>query len=175
MRAVQRVQEGESPEVVIKTLGFARACIYDWLARYRGGGWDVLKTGKQSERPKKLSGSQIAWTYRTVGEKDPRQLKFPFALWTRAIIARIIRKQFGIKLSATSVGRLLRQLGFTCQRPLYRAYQQNPDAVHNWKKEIFPEIKKEAKKLGAAIYFEAPRFLNSCLKSWFQLHYLVCW
>ena len=37
IRAVQRVQEGESPEVVIKTLGFARACNYNWLARYRAG------------------------------------------------------------------------------------------------------------------------------------------
>jgi transposase len=154
MRAVQRVQEGESPEVVIKTLGFARACIYNWLARYRAGGWDALKTGKQTGRPKKLNGRQIAWVYKTVSEKDPRQLKFEFALWTRAMIASAIRQQFGVKLSLTSVGRLLRQLGFTCQRPLYRAYQQNPDVVRQWKKEVFPEIKREAKKIGAAIYFE---------------------
>ena len=38
IRAVQCVQNGESPEVVIATLGFSRACIYNWLARYRSGG-----------------------------------------------------------------------------------------------------------------------------------------
>ena len=43
-RAVQYVQSGESPEVVIKALGFCRACIYNWLARYRSGGWHALKT-----------------------------------------------------------------------------------------------------------------------------------
>lgn len=154
IRAVHRVQAGESPEIVIKALGFSRACIYNWLARYRAGGWHGLKTGKGSGRPKKLAGSQIAWIYRTIRDKNPQQLKFPFAFWTREMIASIIKKQFGIKLSVSSVGRLLRQLGFSCQKPLYRAYQQNPDAVSKWKEEVFPEIKKEAKKVGATIYFE---------------------
>lgn len=153
IRAVHRVQEGESPETVIKALGFVRACIYNWLARYRAGGWHALRSGKGTGRPKKLSGRQIAWIYRTIRDKDPRQLKLSFALWTRAMVARVIKQQFGIKLSESSVGRLLRQLGLSCQRPLYRAYQQNPDAVRRWKEEIFPKIKKEAKKVGASIYF----------------------
>jgi transposase len=38
IRAVERVQAGESPEVVIQALGFTRCCIYSWLARYRAGG-----------------------------------------------------------------------------------------------------------------------------------------
>lgn len=154
IRAVKCVQQGESPEAVIFTLGFSRACIYNWLARYRAGGWHALVSGKHTGRPKKLSGVQIAWVFRTVRDKDPIQLKFPFALWTRSMITRLIHKQFGIKLSETSVGRLLRQLGFTCQKPLYRAYQQNSEVVEHWKKTVFPKIKKRAKKLRATIYFE---------------------
>jgi transposase len=38
IRAVERVQGGESPEVVIRAMGFTRSCIYAWLARYRTGG-----------------------------------------------------------------------------------------------------------------------------------------
>ena len=153
IRAVQRVQDGESPEEVIKTLGFSRACIYNWLARYRGGGWHALQSGKQSGRPKKLTGIEIAWIYNTVRDKDPQQLKLPFALWTRKMVADVIKKKFGIKLSLTSVGRLLRQLGFSPQKPLHRTYQQNPEAVADWKNNTFPEIRKRAKKLGATIYF----------------------
>ena len=153
MRAVQRVQDGESPEMVIKTLGFSRACIYNWLARYRSGGWDALKTGKRTGRPKKLDGKMISWIYRTVVDKDPLQLKFSFALWTRGMVVVLIKRQFGIKLSETSVGSLLRQLGLTCQRPLFRAWQKNPKLVEQWKNKEFPEIKKRAKKLVAAIYF----------------------
>lgn len=153
-RAVQRVQEGESPEIVIKTLGFSRACIYNWLARYRAGGWHALKTGNRTGRPKKLGGKQIAWIYKTVVDKDPLQMKFHFALWTRSMVAIVIKRRYGIKLSESSVGRLLRQLGLSCQKPLYRAYQQNPEAVKQWRETIFPEIKKKAKKVGATIYFQ---------------------
>lgn len=154
IRAVQRVQAGESPEAVIKALGFARACIYNWLARYRAGGWQALKTGKRSGRPKKLTGSQINWIYRTVCDKDPRQLKFVFALWTRSMIVELVKRQFGITLSATSVGRLLHQLGFSCQKPLYRAYQRDPELIQQWKEQVFPQIQKRAKKEGARIYFQ---------------------
>jgi transposase len=154
IRAVQRVQDGESPEKVVAALGFARASIYSWLARYRAGGWDALKTGSRSGRPRKLNGRHLSWIYRTVVEKDPLQMKFSFALWTRAMVAVVIRRQFGIKLSDASVGRLLRQLGLTCQKPLFRAYQKSPDAVEKWKKTVFPEIKKQAKKVGATIYFQ---------------------
>lgn len=154
IRAVQQVQAGESPEGVIKALGFARACIYNWLARYRAGGWQGLRTGSRSGRPKKLSGTQIRWIYRTIRDKDPRQLKFSFALWTRAMVASLIKRQFGVKLSRTSVGRLLHQLGFTCQKPLYRAYQRDTELVKQWKEQVFPEIQKRAKKEGATIYFQ---------------------
>lgn len=154
VRAVQRVQAGESPEVVIKTLGFVRACIYNWLARYRSGGWHGLRTGQRSGRPKKLTGAQIKWIYQTVRDKDPRQLKFEFALWTRAMIAEITKQKFGIKLSKTSVGRLLHQLGFSCQKPLYRAYQRDSELVKQWKEQVFPQIQKRAKKEGAVIYFQ---------------------
>jgi transposase len=154
VRAVQRVQAGESPETVIKTLGFARACIYNWLARYRAGGWGALKTGSRSGRPKKLTGTQISWIYRTIRDKDPSQLKFSFALWTRPMISVLIKRQFGIKFSKASVGRLLHQLGFTCQKPLYRAYQRDAELVKQWKEQVFPEIKKRAKKEGAKIYFQ---------------------
>lgn len=153
-RAIQRVQDGESPETIIKALGFSRACIYNWLARYRAGGWHALKDRQKSGRPKKLTGSQIAWIYRTVVDKNPLQLKFPFALWTRTMVTVVIKKQFGIKLSNSSVGRLLRQLGLSCQRPLFRAYQKNPEAIQKWKETEFPAIKKRAKKLGATIYFQ---------------------
>ena len=154
IRAIKRVQQGESPEKVIATLGFSRACIYNWLARYRAGGWHALRSGKHSGRPKKLDGTQIAWINKTIRDKNPLQLKFSFALWTRSMVTRLIHKQFGLKLSESSVGRLLRQMGFSCQKPLYRAYQQDPDAVEAWKKTVFPKIKKRAKKLGATIYFE---------------------
>jgi len=153
IRAVSRVQEGESPEVVIASLGFSRACIYNWLAMYRAGGWHALKARPIPGRPRKLDGRAMKWIYEAVATKDPQQFKFPFALWTRGMIAQLIRRRWGVKLSRSSVGRLLRQLGLSPQRPLYRAYQQDPEAVRHWKQTEYPRIRARARKQGARIYF----------------------
>ena len=52
-----------------------------------------------------------------------------------------------------SVGRLLRKLGMSPQRPLHRAYQQNPEAVERWKREEYPAIQAQAEAEGATVYF----------------------
>lgn len=119
IRAVQQVQNGESPEAVIKALGFTRCCIYRWLAAYRAGGWDALKTGRIVGRPKKLTASQIRWIYQTVTSRNPLQLKFPFALWTRGMIRTLLWKKYRIRLSLSSIGRLLAQLGLTVASDLW--------------------------------------------------------
>lgn len=69
------------------------------------------------------------------------------------MVRELVRREFNVKLSVVSVGRLLRKLGLSPQRPLWRAYQQNPVAVERWKREEYPAIRAEAAAVGAAIYF----------------------
>jgi hypothetical protein len=83
----------------------------------------------------------------------PGQLQFAFALWTRAVVGELIRREFAVALSEVSVGRLLRKLGLSPQRPLYRAYQQSPQAVARWKAETYPQLRREAGQVGATIDF----------------------
>ena len=153
IRAVKCVEAGESPEVVIKALGFHRSCIYQWLAKYREGGIDALKTRKIPGRPPKLTGKQLEQLYKIITDNTPLQLKFEFALWTRDMIRELIRDKFGVRLSVVTVGRLLRKIGFSPQKPLRRAYQQNEDFVKKWLTEDYPEIKKSANKNKAEINF----------------------
>src|ERR1700757_325885 len=106
-RAVRSVQQGESPEVVARVIGVSRSTMYGWRAQYRGGGWGALKAKPLFGRPPKLNGKRLKWIYDTVTQKNPLQLKFSFALWTREMVARLIEDKFNISLSLVSVGRLL--------------------------------------------------------------------
>jgi len=151
-RAVQSVQDGESPEIVARALGINRSTMYSWLAQYRRGGWGALKAKPLFGRPPKLDGKKLAWIYRVV-TKSPLQMKFEFALWTREMVALVIKRQFNITLSPASVGRLLAQLGITCQKPLHRAFEQDAALVQQWLKTEYPRIKALAKRENAEIYF----------------------
>jgi transposase len=153
VRAVRQIEQGAHSDEVAAGLGMTRAAVYAWLAKYREGGLEALKARPVPGRPPKLSGPQLQRLFTLVVGNDPRQLRFAFALWTRAMVRELIRREFGVALSEVSVGRLLRKLGLSPQRPLYRAYQQNPEAVARWKAETYPAIREQAAKVGATIYF----------------------
>jgi transposase len=153
IRAVTSIQEGEKPSDVARILGVTKQAVYNWLSKNRSGGLDNLDAKKRGGRPALLDWKTISWIYDTVTMKDPRQLKFEFALWTCKMIVVLIKDKFGIKLSRWSVMRLLNQLGLSAQRPMWRAYQQNPEAVEKWINEEYPKIQRLAKQKKAEIYF----------------------
>lgn len=153
IRAVRAVEAGDSPERVVATLGFSRARIYEWLAAYREGGIDALRAKPIPGRPCRLNAKAMQWIYQTVTTKNPMQMKFEFALWTRDMVRELIRKRFDVRLSEVSVGRMLRKLGLSPQRPLARAYQRDPAMVDVWLHEQFPAIQREAKRMKAHIFF----------------------
>jgi transposase len=154
VRAVRRVEQGESPETVIKALGMNRRTIYKWIARYREGGIEALKATPLAGRPLKLNGAKLQSIFRIIVTKNPLQLRFPFALWTREMVQELIETKYGIRLSVVSVGRLLKKLGLSCQKPLMRAFQQDPVIVQQWLEEDYPKIKQLARQRKAEIYFE---------------------
>lgn len=153
LRAVDQVQRGAHPEEVALALGLHRKTVYGWLARYRDGGRGALLARPVPGRPPRLAPLQMRRLWTLVVGTDPRQLQFDFALWTREMVRELIRREFGVGLSVVSVGRLLAKMGLSPQRPAWRAYQQDSEAVRRWKEEEYPAIAAQAAAEGASIWF----------------------
>ncbi len=152
-RGVMAVQNGESPEDVARILGVSRVTVYNWLALYRGGGWDALDARKRGGRKPKLDAKAMKWLYEAITRKTPDQYRFPFVLWTSKLVKELIEEHLGVSLSKASVCRLLKQLGLSAQRPLWRAYQRSPEHVEHWMRNEYPAIRARAKRENAEIWF----------------------
>jgi len=154
MQAVRAVViDKRSPEEVIKTFGLHRSNIYKWLKQYKEKGWDAListkSKGKQpivSDKEKKVIEILLI--------KNPQQLQFDFGLWTLEMVKVLIKNKFNKNVSIWTVSRILHSIGFTKQKPLFRAYQQDASKVEAWLNAEYPAIEKEAKKEKREIYFE---------------------
>lgn len=151
--AVRRVKEGERPSAVIKSYGLCRTTVYKWLLAERRGGAAALAARKASGPPGKLNPKQKQQVRTWICGKDPRQYGFDFGLWTRRIVAELIRQRMGVALGLTAVGRLLAALQITPQKPLRRAYERDPVAIENWQRTDYPRLRQRAKRRGADLFF----------------------
>src|SRR5271169_5091406 len=153
LRAVQLLKEGNEAATVARMFNVSRAMLFRWQQKYDQGGPVALETKKTPGPASRMSPTQLSKLYAIITGSDPRQLEFDFGLWTRKIIRELIRREFGVKFSEVQVGRLLKKMGLSPQRPLYRAYQQDPERVEEWKKYAYPKIRKLAAEEGASIFF----------------------
>src|SRR3954468_13926978 len=126
LRAVEQVARGVPAAEVgagLAALGLHRRTIYTWLAKERTEGPEALRARPVPGRPRKLSDAQLGELAALITDTDPRDHGFAVALWTREILRQLIERHFGVQLTVASVGRTLHDLGFSAQRPLYRAEQ----------------------------------------------------
>lgn len=152
-QAVDAVRNGESPLVVARVMRIPLRTLFKWISRYRHGGYDALREGERSGRPRKVSGEVMQWLYESITLGDPRQYQFDFCLWTLGIVGQLLKEKFGIQLSKSGVSRLLNHLGLSPQRPIYRSYKRDPKEMRKYLDKTFPGLRAKARRTGAIIYF----------------------
>jgi len=152
-KATQAVAAGYSVKDVARIFGVTKKAVYGWLALLASGGQNALLAKPIPGAPRKLSAEQMQWIAEAVKNNTPHQLKFEFGLWTLALIKELIDREFGMDLSLGTVRNVMKRLGFTVQKPLYQAWQQDAALVEKWQAEDFPQIVAEAKAAGAKLFF----------------------
>lgn len=152
-RVIQAIENGLHPLQAAVAFACGRSTVYGWLRAYQEQGWAGLRVRKAAGPEPKLTARQTAQLRRWIVGKDPRQLQFEYALWTRQLVRDLILRKFGVTMTPQGVGKLLRRMGLSPQRPLVRAYQQNAERVRHWKEVEYPRIHAAAKRAGAQIFF----------------------
>ena len=127
-----------------------------WLAAYDAFGkksFAADKRGAKKFQNTSLTKRQINWLEKQLINKTPEQLEFPFSLWTRALVAELIERKFGIKVSVSTAGAYLKQCGMTPQKPILKSYKQQPERIRAWVDTEYPQVVARAKAQKALVFW----------------------
>lgn len=154
--AIRLYKQAQSKSDIARQLGVRRATISDWLLNYEKTGKVTPKEGKRG-KPKGsgrcLTLAQEERIKKDIVDQTPDQLKLPFALWSADAVRQLIKRYFLIDMPIRTVREYLYRWGFTPQRPLKKAYEQQPKAVQTWLDETYPAIKAKARQDNAEIHW----------------------
>lgn len=138
-RAVQAVRDGMSQVEAARIFGVTRQSVGVWAKKAGNKGLEAL-AAKPQGRPKgkTLPARQAKVIAQAISNNPPDQLRLPFFLWTREAVERLIERRYGVRLSVWTVGRYLKDWGFTPQKPIRRAFEADPGAAKRWLEEEYP-------------------------------------
>jgi transposase len=141
---------------IADAVGVNERTVRQWKQHQREHGAKSLlsdERGRSVGEGRKLSAQQEKEVRKLIADKLPEQLKLPFALWTRKAVAQLLETRFAIRLPVRTMGEYLKRWGFTPQKPIKKAYEQNPRKVKAWLEDEYPAIAAQAKTEGAEIYW----------------------
>ena len=141
---------------IVSMTGLSYPAVRACIDLFDAGGWPAIRPALRGRTPgvgRTLTQVQEHCIQRTIIDKRPEQLKMDFFLWSRAAVGQLIEQEYGIKLHVRSVGKYLKRWGFTPQKPIKRAYEQNPVAVQAWLEGEYPGIEQRARLEGAEIHW----------------------
>jgi transposase len=128
---------------VARELGVSRQAVSVWARQLCevNGAVGKLKA-KTLGRPKRLDADQCESLSRLL-VAGALQAGFPTELWTVKRVRALVAREFGVEYSHTGCWELLRSLGFSPQKPEKRATQRNEAAIVQWRRKIWPALKKK--------------------------------
>lgn len=135
------LDENKGPTEVAKVLGVSRSAVNQWQRTLRRKGRDGLKAKPHPGAKSRLSRAQHRRLLRIL-TRGAAQVGFDTDLWTCARVAAVIQEHFGVAYHPRHVWRLLRKLGWSCQKPEQRARERDEAEIERWRREEWPRIKK---------------------------------
>ncbi len=149
-------QAGMTYDAIAAQAGLTRTGVFDICKRHAERGAAGLKSGPRGPEPgtgRFLDAGREAEARELIRHHTPDELGLSFALWSRAAVRELILRRFGVRLAVRTMGTYLARWGFTAQRPLRRAWEQDPAAVRRWLRRDYPAILARAKAESGVVFW----------------------
>ena len=147
LKAARLLKQGVPEAEVARRVGVHRQSVNRWARQLEQGGRRALKRAPRAGRPPKLTAADRQRIVQGL-KRGPEALGYGTGLWTAWRVADLIERECGVKYSTVHVWRLLRDLGWTPQRPAGRALERNEPAIKRWKRQRWQGLKKTPENKG---------------------------
>ena len=144
MRAIAAnlFDQDRKPADIARDLGVDDQTVRAWRRAWRKAGRAALVSRKPPGRPARLTAAQRQKLAELL-VKTPAECGFDRHLWTQQLIADLIGREFGVKYHHDHVGVILKELGFTHQKPMRRARERDEQRIEAWRKTVWPGLLKK--------------------------------
>jgi transposase len=147
MEGAQLLRAGVSQSGVARRLGVHRQSVIRWARELERCGVRGLRKAGRAGRKPKLGAAQLRHLEQAL-KRGPEALGYHAGVWTAGRVGELIEQQTGVRYHQAHVWRILRKLGWTCQRPTGRAMERDEEAIRRWKKVDWPRVKKKRSASG---------------------------
>jgi transposase len=148
LRAARLLKRGVHQSEVARQVGAHRQSVSRWAQQLEAAGLSGLRKAGRAGRKPRLGAEDRNKIERGL-KRGPQALGYETSLWTSWRVAHLIEEECGVRYHASQAWRILRQLGWSCQRPVGRALERDEEKIRLWKQKRWPEIKKKPAKRGA--------------------------
>lgn len=132
-----------SQAAIARQLGVSEAAVSQWQHQLNKGGVRALHLKQASGRPAKLSTAQLRQLVRLL-KRGAVANGFETERWTQSRIQQLIKRTFQVSYHTNYIGRLMKQLSWSVQKPETRAIERDEDAIRAWLSHDWNRIKKSA-------------------------------
>ena len=143
--AARLLERGVSEAEVARRVGAHRQSVNRWARQLRDGGRKALKKADRAGRKPALAPRDLE-RIRGGLKQGPMAWGYHTNLWTLPRVAALIEQECGVRFHPGHVWRVLRNLGWSCQRPSGRALERDEEKIRVWKKERWRALRKTQQK-----------------------------
>lgn len=143
LQAIKLFAQGRSKAEVARHFGVSNQSAGRWHEAWERGGKAALKHPGRAGRKARLQPLDRVQLAADLQSGPEKSLGLATALWTLPRVSELIRQRFGHQYSPSQASRLLRQMGWSCQKPARRALERDEQKIRTWKQRRWPAIKKK--------------------------------